>query len=251
MATSPKKYKKLQDFPKKQRVKIFQDNLNKCIACEIDVEDGDGCEITQFTGRTTGGTSEIKNQILLCKDCVNDDKPDFRPKLPGWMRTMIEKKFETEISEGRATVGTIAKGLVLESAKQYFSEGGDGSTPAILPHRLIILDEEDQKKAISLGLEEKRKELEELSETSVQVSKMISNLEEQFSGLANELSRKEEIFHNAARQPVAQFLKQLRYQIGETNNTWVISKLGEIPAEEKDYLRVKRKDAVFLNLEEE
>ncbi len=249
MAKSPE-YRKLEDFPKKQRVKIFQENQHRCIACEIDVEDGDGCEITQFTGRTTGGTSELGNQILLCKDC-KEDRKDFRVKLPPWMRTMIEKKFETEMSEG-AKVGTIAKGLILESAKQYFSEGGDGLTPAILPHRLIILDEEDQKKAISLGLEEKRKELEELSETSAEVSKMISNLEEQFSGLANELVRKEEIFHNAARVvTVGQFLKELRYQMGETNNTWVISKLGEIPAEEKDYIRVKRSELIFLKFEEE
>ena len=250
MAKSPK-YRKLEEFPKKQRVKIFQDNQHRCIACEIDVEDGDGCEITQFTGRTTGGTSELGNQILLCKDCKEDRKKDFRPKLPLWMRTMIVKKFETEISGG-ATVGTIAKGLIMESAKNYFSEGGDGRTPAILPHRLIILDEEDQKKAISLGLEEKRKELEELSETSVEVSKMISNLEEQFSGLANELVRKEEIFHNAARGiTVGQFLRELRYQMGETNNTWVISKLGEIPAEEKDYIRPKRSEISFLDFEEE
>lgn len=244
-------YMRLKDFTKKQRVKIFQDNQHKCIACEIDVEEGDGCEITQFNARNTRGTSELGNQILLCKDCENNKEDYWRPKWPVWMRTMIEKKFDTEIKEG-ATAGTIAKGLALESAKQYFSEGGKGLTPAILPHRLIILDEEDQKKAISLGLEEKRKELEELSETSVEVSKMISKLEEQFSDLSNELLRKEEIFHNSARKiTVGQFLEKLRYQMGETNNTWVISELGKIPAEEKRKVRVERRKLTFLDFEEE
>ena len=249
-------YVKLEDLSESDRDKIFKDHKHMCVGCETRVKYGDGCDITQFKGRKSRGTSDIDNQILLCKDCWGTRGEERAVKLPEWLHKMIDREFDSAKEEHGWNKKDIVVDIIVKGIKKYF----EGDKVLVKPNRLIILDERDQKKAIAHGLKNKSEEFEKLSETSAEVSKLISSfnkqissLNKQFSKLADDLSN--DLFQSAARQIIKdQFLNELKYQIGEVNEGWMIAGLdvhSEIDADDPEYKKVKRSKVLEFSLKKE